>query len=212
MTAVERPPEAITGPHRRATPVIRLTSRAQRAFEGDFRWTRARLTRDVSPDERPRTVPRALRVAHNLRAAVTCEVIDGTRGGADGERVAHHDRKELHPLGLTPKIINLGEWRGHLLRRLRGQVLMSGDPAVSDPYDELVVYCDLPVADLGMPGPGDIVVPLRIRHGDLELSFVSTVAMFETPMDVTMSELALELFFPADETTAEALRAAQVDR
>ena len=89
---------------------------------------------------------------------------------------------------------------------------MSGDPAVSDPYDELVVYCDLPVADLGMPGPGDIVVPLRIRHGDLELSFVSPVAMFETPMDVTMSELALELFFPADETTAEALRAAQVDR
>jgi len=57
------------------------------------------------------------------------------------------------------------------------------------------------------PGPGEVVVPLRVRHGDRELSFFSTVATFGTPVDVTVSELAIESFFPANPETAAALRA-----
>ncbi len=57
-----------------------------------------------------------------------------------------------------------------------------------------------------LPGPGDVVVPLRIRHGDGELAFFSLVAAFGTPLDITVAELAIESFFPADEATARVLR------
>ena len=60
--------------------------------------------------------------------------------------------------------------------------------------------------EIEIPGPGDIVVPLRIRHGDGELAFFSTVATFGTPLDITVAELAIESFFPANAETASALR------
>ena len=58
-----------------------------------------------------------------------------------------------------------------------------------------------------MPGPGEIVVPLRLRHGDGELRFMSIVSTFGTPLDITVQELSIEAFFPADAATAAALRA-----
>ncbi|HEY7908698.1 MAG TPA: hypothetical protein VIC60_07470, partial [Thermomicrobiales bacterium] len=74
-------------------------------------------------------------------------------------------------------------------------------------YDELRAYpCHQPVPESEIPGPGDIVVPLRIRHGDRELAFFSTVATFGTPLDVTVAELTIESFFPADAETASILR------
>jgi len=123
-------------------------------------------------------------------------------------------RASLHPAGMARRIVNLGEWRAHLLGRLRRQVGVTADPVLAELYDELRAYpCPglepagrQPEPEIEIPGPGDIVVPLRIRHGEQELAFFSTVATFGTPLDITVAELALELFFPADEVTADVLR------
>ena len=116
-------------------------------------------------------------------------------------------RVSLHPDGMAPRIVNLGEWRAHLLGRLRRQVALTADPALAALQDELRGYpCDQPEPEVELPGPGDVVVPLRIRHGDRELAFFSTVATFGTPLDITVAELAIESFFPADPGTAAVLR------
>lgn len=114
-------------------------------------------------------------------------------------------RLSLHPEGIAPMILNLGEWRGHLLGRLRRQVGLTGDPELADLLEELTGYpCDQPEEE--PHGPGEVVVPLRLRVGDDELAFLSTVATFGTPLDVTVAELVIETFFPADEATGTWLR------
>ncbi|BCJ78118.1 transcriptional regulator [Catellatospora sp. IY07-71] len=116
-------------------------------------------------------------------------------------------RAGLHPQGMAPHIVNLGEWRAHLLGRLRRQVAATTDPELAALYEELRDYpCDQPEPEVETPGPGDIVVPLRLRHDGGELAFISIVATFGTPLDVTVAELSIESFFPADEHTAEVLR------
>lgn len=116
-------------------------------------------------------------------------------------------RLSLHPEGVAPRIVNLGEWRAHLLGRLRRQVELTADPELAALAGELTAYpCDQPEPDVELPGPADVFTPLRIRHGDGELSFFSTVATFGTPLDVTVAELAVESFFPADDHTAGLLR------
>jgi transcriptional regulator with XRE-family HTH domain len=117
-------------------------------------------------------------------------------------------RVSLHPDGLAPRIVNLGEWRAHLLTRLRRQLALTADSELAALYDELRAYpCDQPEPDIELPGPGDVVVPLRIRHETGELAFFSTVTTFGTPLDITVAELAIESFFPADAETAAVLRA-----
>jgi transcriptional regulator with XRE-family HTH domain len=116
-------------------------------------------------------------------------------------------RISLHPAGMAPRIVNLGEWRAHLLGRLRRQIALTTDAALADLYDELRSYpCDQPEPAIELPGPGDIVVPLRIRYNGHELAFLSIVATFGTPLDITVAELAIESFFPADAATAAILR------
>ena len=111
-------------------------------------------------------------------------------------------RISLHPEGMAPRIVNLGEWRAHLLSGIRRQVALTRDPEVCALYEELRDYpCDQLEPDIEVPGPGSIVVPLRIRHQDTELAFFSTVATFGTPLDITVAELAIESFFPADAKT-----------
>jgi transcriptional regulator with XRE-family HTH domain len=116
-------------------------------------------------------------------------------------------RIALHPDGMAPRIANLGEWRAHLLSRLRREAEHTADPALVALHDELV---ELPCADPeppeGPPPAGAVVVPLRFRHPAGELSFLSTVTTFGTPLDVTVSELAIEAFFPADSATGKVLR------
>ncbi|MFI6683925.1 helix-turn-helix domain-containing protein [Streptomyces sp. NPDC050485] len=116
-------------------------------------------------------------------------------------------RVSLHPEGMAPRIANLGEWRAHLLSRLRQQVTMTADPELARLYDELIRYpCDQPEPRVELPGPGEIAVPLRLRYEGRELAFFSTMATFGTPLDITVAELAIESFFPADPETAEVLR------
>jgi transcriptional regulator with XRE-family HTH domain len=121
-------------------------------------------------------------------------------------------RLSLHPDGLAPQIINLGEWRGHILERLQRQVQATADPTLAALLDELRGY---PIADEGEraghgngPTYGGYVVPLRIRSPWGELAFFSTTTIFGAPLDVTLAELAIESFFPADAATAELMRQA----
>ncbi|OLB76458.1 MAG: transcriptional regulator [Actinobacteria bacterium 13_2_20CM_2_71_6] len=116
-------------------------------------------------------------------------------------------RASLHPDGLAPHIVNLGEWRAHLLGRLRRQAAVTGDEELTGLYEELRDYpCDQPEPPVEVPGPGDVMVVLRLRHPEGELAFFSTIATFGTPLDVTVAELMIEAFFPADPATAELLR------
>jgi transcriptional regulator with XRE-family HTH domain len=116
-------------------------------------------------------------------------------------------RVSLHPDGMAGRIANLGEWRAHLLGRLRRQVALSGDPGLAQLYDELRAYpCDQPEPKVDLPGPGELAATLRVRHRGRELAFFSTVATFGAPLDVTIAELAIESFFPADPDTAALLR------
>lgn len=121
-------------------------------------------------------------------------------------------RLSLHPAGLAPRIANLVQWRGHLLARLRRQVEITADPVLAALDEELRGY---PVADGGAAGSdtaaeerdyGEVVVPLRLRTDRGLLAFFSTVTTFGTAIDITLAELAIESFFPADPATAEALR------
>jgi transcriptional regulator with XRE-family HTH domain len=112
-------------------------------------------------------------------------------------------RLTLHPDGLAPRIRNLDQWRAHLLSRLRRELDATADPRLA-----------ALLAELGAPGPDEVspeagasalVVPLRLAAGGTELSLVSTTTVFGTPREVTLSELAIEAFYPADDTTRAAL-------
>ena len=116
-------------------------------------------------------------------------------------------RLSLHPQGLAPRIDNLGEWRAHLLARLQQQIDRSGDPVLLALHAELAAYPSR--ASAGRPSDfAGIAVPLRLRlEGSAEpLCFISTTTVFGTPVDVTLEELALECFYPADEPTRRALQ------
>lgn len=114
-------------------------------------------------------------------------------------------RLSLHPQGLAPRIANLAEWRAHLLARLRRQIDATGDPALHALLSELHAY-PAPAHDAPPPTPDSVLVPLRIATEAGELSFLSTTTVFGTPLDVTLSELAIELFFAADDATDARVR------
>ncbi|MGL4291644.1 MAG: helix-turn-helix domain-containing protein [Phreatobacter sp.] len=117
-------------------------------------------------------------------------------------------RLGLHPGGLAPRIENFAEWRAHLLARLRRQIEITADPVLEELNREASAY---PVP-LAPPRPSrgqeahELFVPLRLKTSAGMLSFVSTTTVFGTPIDVTLAELAIEAFLPADAATGEALR------
>ena len=114
-------------------------------------------------------------------------------------------RASLHPRGLARRIVNLAEWRGHVLRRLRRQAALASDDQLATLYDELRSYPgDPPV--MSIPEHSAVVVPLRLRHKAGELAFFSMLSTCEMPGDVTVDDLAIESFFPADEFTRSTVR------
>ena len=119
-------------------------------------------------------------------------------------------RLSLHPDGLAPRIANLGQWRGHVLERLRQQVELSADPVLAELLEEIRGFPARAAAEGDAPARHrdvvGVVLPLRLRTEHGILSFFSTTTVFGTPVDVTLAELAIESFFPADAATAEALR------
>ena len=126
-------------------------------------------------------------------------------------------RVSLHPQGLAPRIVNLAQWRAHLLERVRHQVAVTADATLAALLQELLDY-PAPVLDdaaAHASGPAlanRIVVPLVLDTPLGILSLISTMTVFGTPVEVTLSELALETFFPADAATAQALRLAADSR
>ncbi len=113
-------------------------------------------------------------------------------------------RLSLHPEGLAPRIVNLAQWRAHLLHRLHQQVAAHADPVLAALFEELQAYDAPPIESAHAP-QAQVFVPLQLASPVGVLSFISTVTVFGTPHDITLSELALVTFFPADATTAQAL-------
>jgi transcriptional regulator with XRE-family HTH domain len=119
-------------------------------------------------------------------------------------------RLSLHPDGVAPRIANLAQWRTHLLERLQQQIAATGDTVLQALHDELEAYPppavshDAPVIDTALSA---VAVPFQVVMPSGVLSFISTITIFGTPVDVTLQELAVESFFPADEQTAAALTA-----
>jgi len=112
-------------------------------------------------------------------------------------------RLMLHPQGLAPRIVNLPEWRAHVITVLRQQVEATAEPGIQDLLAEVLAY---PVprgeaAASGAGGPERYATPLRIATRAGTVSFLNTTTIFGTPTDVTLSELALEMLFPADDET-----------
>ncbi|HEV2673833.1 MAG TPA: helix-turn-helix transcriptional regulator [Aliidongia sp.] len=118
-------------------------------------------------------------------------------------------RLSLHPAGLAPRIVNLREWRDHLLFRLRRQIELTADPVLEALLAELAAY---PVPYRPGPKPANdheqagVIVPFRLETAEGLLDLFSTTTIFGTPIDVTLSELAIEAFYPADAATGERLR------
>ncbi|MFJ9525317.1 helix-turn-helix domain-containing protein [Streptomyces sp. SID5594] len=127
-------------------------------------------------------------------------------------------RITLHPAGLAPRIRNLAEWRADLLAQMERQIALVRSPELRTLYEEVAAYPVPDRADQADRGPGgrgadrarertpSFALPLVIEHGGQVLSFIASIATFNTPMDVTVAELAIETFLPADPETAAYLR------
>ena len=113
-------------------------------------------------------------------------------------------RLAFHPEGLAPRTVNLAEWAAHLLERLHRQCEATADPELLRLYQDLKRY-PIP-ARAGPISADNVAIRFKLRHNGEVLSFISTTMVFGTPVDITLSELALETFFPADDLTAERLR------
>ncbi|MCI3271140.1 helix-turn-helix domain-containing protein [Streptomyces cylindrosporus] len=117
-------------------------------------------------------------------------------------------RLTLHPEGLAPRIRNLRAWRGHLLHQMERQIALQRSAPLRKLYEEVAAY---PVPDSAVddepaePAP-HFALPMRIDHEGRTLSFISSISTFNTPMDVTVAELAIETFLPADPATVKYLR------
>lgn len=114
-------------------------------------------------------------------------------------------RIALHPEGLAPQIVNYGEWREHILHRLDMQVEASGDAGLAALREELAGYDRQANDNDPASAANGIAVPLVLDTVAGRISFVSTVTVFGTPLDITLDELAIEAFFPADKASAELL-------
>ena len=123
------------------------------------------------------------------------------------EEPANVLRVSLHPEGVARRIINFEEWSSHLLGRLQRQVTLTADPELATLLEELRGFPGVPKQAVfpELRGQEKVYVPLRLRVGDEELAFFSTVSTFGTALDVTLAELVVEAFFPADDKTARAL-------
>jgi transcriptional regulator with XRE-family HTH domain len=137
-------------------------------------------------------------VATNSAAAVFLDGVDP----ALLEPPVNMMRLGLHPNGFAPRVVNLPEVRARLMARLARQ---AADPHLAALHEELLSYG--PPGDYPPPGAHDIALPIRIRHRGHVLSFITTVATFGTAVDITLEQVAIESYFPADRATAQALGA-----
>ena len=120
----------------------------------------------------------------------------------------------LHPEGMGLRIVNYVAWRAHALSLLRNKVDARADPVIRDPLAEVAAY-PAPLNSEAydrFEAAERLATPLRIAARFGVVSFLSTVTVFGTPNDLTLSELALEMLFPADDRTAEIAKAMAAER
>jgi transcriptional regulator with XRE-family HTH domain len=116
-------------------------------------------------------------------------------------------RASLHPLGLAPRIQNIAEWSAHVIENLRRQIAITGDDELRDLERELIGYAN----DMGVAvppvaeAPRSIATPMRLRTESGDLALMTMIATFGTALDITLAELTLETFLPADSATAAVL-------
>ena len=113
-------------------------------------------------------------------------------------------RLTLHPDGLQPRVVNFEETATEVVRRLDRQVALTGDAELAELLDEVKKYPGVPVVH-GVEEPGAIFLPIRMLHEGEELSFVSAITTFGTAVDISLAELAIETFMPADPLTRDRL-------
>ncbi len=136
---------------------------------------------------------------HALLRGVSPHLLDGT---------VNVLRLSLHPEGLATRILNLGEWRSHILARLAQEVDHSADPVLAALHREIEA---LPAPAQAAPArlvpapESRIAVPLRLMGSTGPLTFLGTTTVFGTAVDVTLAEVTIEAFFPADQDTADAM-------
>jgi transcriptional regulator with XRE-family HTH domain len=114
-------------------------------------------------------------------------------------------RLSLHPRGLGPRIVNFAEWHAHVVDRLKRQIDLTADPGLIELLDEVRGY-GRALAPPGRPRAASpaapqMIVPFQVSIAGEVASFFTTTMVFGTPVEVTLSELALESFFPADAAT-----------
>lgn len=116
----------------------------------------------------------------------------------------------LHPDGLAPQTRNFDDWSAHLLRQIRRTIELTGDVALQSLEQEVLSYPNIAdraiVTDTSEDDDPPLLVPFEVTAGGAELSLFTTLTMFGTPRDVTLEELCVELFFPADDATEKVLR------
>jgi hypothetical protein len=118
-------------------------------------------------------------------------------------------RASLHPRGLSRFILNFDEYAAHVIERLNRQLATTSDPGLAALLDEVSDYPEVAraIGDIGALPPPAAVLPMHFRLPDgTEMRFFSTMTVFGSPLDVTIAELAIESFFPADEVTAARFR------
>jgi transcriptional regulator with XRE-family HTH domain len=116
----------------------------------------------------------------------------------------------LHPDGLAARTLNFREWAAYLLRQLRWSIVLTADAQLEALLDEVTAYPNVAALTDSRSAAWDeppLLIPLRMTLGDAELSLFTTLTTFGTPRDVTLDELAVELFFPADDESEALLRA-----
>jgi transcriptional regulator with XRE-family HTH domain len=116
-------------------------------------------------------------------------------------------RVTMHPDGLAPRIVNFTQYSAHLVDRLRRESDAYGDPGLRELLDEMVTYPGVAGSASPADTAGELFVPLVLDTSEGRVTFFSTLATFGTARDITVDELAIESFFPADDATAAMLRA-----
>ncbi|CAN5464742.1 helix-turn-helix transcriptional regulator [soil metagenome] len=143
------------------------------------------------------------RAAGSLLGAVPAHVV--------GERPNVY-RICLHPDGLAARTLNFEDWATHLLDELRRTIVLSGDPATIELEREVLAYPNVvalaPFEFRATRDEPTLLVPFRLDLDGHELSMFTTLTTFGTPRDITLDELSVELFFPADDASEQLLRAA----
>ncbi len=109
----------------------------------------------------------------------------------------------LHPAGLASRIVNLAQWRAHMIERLRRQIEATFDPVLIDLLEEIRDY---PTTCVDESEDTMVAAPLRLATFDGVLSFFNTTTSFATPIDITVAEMTIEAFLPADAETAATMR------